>query len=108
MRYDDDDYDDYDDEYEDRRRYREPHRGVLILVLGICGLLVCGFCGIAAWIMGGSDLAAMKAGRMDPSGRDMTQIGYILGIISSILMLLVLGVWCLFFMIGMAGAGAGR
>lgn len=45
----DDDRDDFDDEYS--ARGVEPHRGILILVLGILGWLVCGFLGIAAWVM---------------------------------------------------------
>jgi hypothetical protein len=58
------------------------HRGVLILVLGILGLVVCVICGIVAWIMGNNDLREMDAGRMDPEGRQMTQIGRILGMVS--------------------------
>jgi hypothetical protein len=106
MRYDDDDnYD--DDDYDDRPRRRRgaPHRGTLILILGILGFLICGLCGVAAWIMGSNDLAEMKAGRMDSSGRDMTQIGYVLGIISTVLMILSVALFCLFFMVGMAGGG---
>lgn len=35
----------------------EPHRGTLILVLGILSLTMCGlFTGIPAWIMGKNDL----------------------------------------------------
>jgi hypothetical protein len=89
----DDDYDDYDD-YEFRRtRLRDPHRGTLILVLGIVGLvgglvaclpiLCCPF----AWLMGAGDLARMRAGTMDFSGYSNTHAGYVLGIIGSVLVL---------------------
>ncbi len=61
-----------------------PHRGVLILVLGILGFF-CFILGIAAWIMGKADLAAMDAGEMDPSGRGLTNAGKILGMIFTIL-----------------------
>ena len=47
----------------------KPHRGTLILVLGILGLVIC--CaplGIVAWVMGTGDLKEMDAGTMDPSG----------------------------------------
>ena len=45
----------------------EPHRGTLILVLGILSLVLCSFfTGIPAWIMGKDDLAKIKAGQMDP------------------------------------------
>ncbi len=63
----------------------QPHRGTLILVLGILSLVVCNLLGIFAWIMGRNDLAAMRAGRMDRSGQTMTNIGQILGIIGTVL-----------------------
>lgn len=71
-------------------RYAQPHRGGTILTLGILGILCCGFLGIAAWAMGATDLAAIKAGRMDPSGHSMTMVGMILGIVATAF--LVLGV----------------
>jgi hypothetical protein len=74
----------------------EPHRATLILVLGILGLVVCGLFGVAAWLMGSHDLTAMKAGRMDPSGESMTNIGYILGIIATVLNGIVLIAMILF------------
>lgn len=67
-----------------------PHRGVLILVLGILSLTVCAPLGIAPWIMGSGDLKKMKAGVMDPEGKGLTTGGMICGIVSSIL--LVLGI----------------
>lgn len=45
-----------------------PHRGTVILVLGIVGIVCCFICGIIAWVMGNGDLREMAAGRMDPSG----------------------------------------
>ena len=66
----------------------KPHRAVTILVFGILGFLVCGFFGIAAWVMGNQDLQEMDAGYMDPSGRDMTNAGRICGIISTALLIL--------------------
>ena len=53
----------------------QPHRGTLILVLGIVGLVCCFPVGIAAWIMGNGDLKAMAEGRMDPTGEGMTKAG---------------------------------
>lgn len=67
-----------------------PHRGVLILVLGILGLVVCMPLGIAAWVMGSSDLKAMNRGEIDPDGRSMTQAGKVCGIISVVWVGLVL------------------
>jgi hypothetical protein len=34
----------------------KPHRGTLILVLGILSLVVCGLLGIFVWVMGSGDL----------------------------------------------------
>jgi hypothetical protein len=63
----------------------KPHRGVVVLVLGILGIIPCFICGIIAWVMANSDLKEMDAGRMDPAGRGMTQAGKICGIIGVIL-----------------------
>jgi hypothetical protein len=65
-----------------RPRRLHPHRGTLILVLGILSLVACGPLGLPAWIMGSADLKAMRAGRMDRSGESQTQVGMILGIIA--------------------------
>jgi hypothetical protein len=85
----------------------KPHRGTLILVLGILGLVVCGPLGIAAWIMGSTDLKEMDAGTMDPSGRGQTQAGKICGIIATVLLIVGLVVFVLLFALGMLGAIAG-
>ena len=66
----------------------KPHRGTLILVLGILSIIICGLLGIPAWIMGNCDLAEMTAGTMDPSGRSTTSAGRICGIIGTILLIL--------------------
>jgi hypothetical protein len=55
----------------------KPHRGTLILVLGILGLVVCGPLAIVAWVLGSGDLKEMDAGTMDPAGRGNTQAGRI-------------------------------
>jgi hypothetical protein len=60
----------------------EPHRGPVVLALGIVGIVACFICGIIAWVMGNHDLEQMRAGRMDPAGRGLTQAGRICGIIS--------------------------
>lgn len=86
-----------------------PHRGVMILVLGILGLVVCQPIGIAAWVMGNGDLREMDAGRMDPEGRGLTQAGKICGIISVVLLVVGIAVTLLIFLgaIGAAGMSAG-
>lgn len=81
-----------------------PHRGTLILVLGILSLVVCGPLGIASWVMGNADLAEMAAGRMDPSGEGLTRAGKICGIVG--VAFLVLGVLIAIFLFGVAGVAA--
>ena len=77
-----------------------PHRGAMILVFGIVGIVLCQVFGIVAWVMGNADLAAMERGEMDRSGEGMTNAGKILGIISVVLLVLGVLVGILF----MAGA----
>ena len=67
-----------------------PHRGGVILAFGLIGLVVCHPFGIAAWVMSSSDLKEMDRGYMDPSGRDLTKAGQILGIVATGLMALQL------------------
>ncbi len=81
----------------------KPHRGTLVLVLGILGLLLCQPVGIAAWVMGNADLKQIAAGTMDPEGKSLTQVGKILGIIAVVLMIIGLAIGVLF---GILGAGA--
>ena len=50
----------------------KPHRGTLILVRRILGLVICGPLGIVAWVVGTGDLKEMAAGTMYPAGRGIT------------------------------------
>ena len=73
-----------------------PHRGGLILALGLLGIfspvlncccpLPMGLIGLAASIpallMAQADLRAMDAGRMDPSGRGLAHAGIVLAVIA--------------------------
>jgi len=79
-----------------------PHRGVLVLVFGIVGIVCCLIFGIIAWVMGSSDLREMDAGRMDPSGRGLTQAGKICGIISVIWAIAGTLIWIIIMIIGAA------
>lgn len=85
------------------------HRGTLILILGILGLVAFGPLGIVAWVLGNSDLKEIREGRMDPEGEGLTNAGRICGMIASILMgvglLCVVGFFC-FFLLFSVGAGA--
>ncbi len=84
----------------------KPHRGTLILVLGILGLVVCQPIGIAAWIMGSGDLKQIDAGQMDPTGRGLTNAGKICGIVATILLVLSVIVGLLLVVLGVFGAAA--
>ncbi len=84
----------------------KPHRGTLILVLGILGLVICGPLGIAAWVMGNGDLKQMDAGTLDPSGRGITNAGRICGMIATILMILAVVIMIAIFGLGILGAAA--
>ncbi len=91
--------------------YMRPHRGTMVLVLGILGIVInCFILGIISWVMGNTDLSAMRAGTMDPSGEGLTQAGRICGIISVVLGVLgvcMAMVWVVFILIlGAAQAGA--
>lgn len=82
----------------------EPHRGTLILILGILGLVACQPLGIAAWLMGNGDLKKMAAGQMDPEGEGLTKAGKICGLIATILMVLALVFFVLAMVLGIGGA----
>lgn len=74
--------------------YLKPHRGGLILTLGILSLVTCP-CGIfsligmalsiPAWVMANADLREMREGGMDPSGEGQTSAGRILAILHIVL-----------------------
>jgi uncharacterized membrane protein YidH (DUF202 family) len=76
-----------------------PHRGAVILTFGILGLVVCQLFGIAAWVMGNTDLREMNRGYMDPTGRDLTNTGRILGMVAAGMMIISSIVFVLFFLI---------
>jgi hypothetical protein len=82
----------------------KPHRGTLVLVFGILGLVSCGIFGIVAWVMGNNDLREMDAGLMDPEGRANTSAGRVCGIIGTALVAVGLLIFVGIFALGFAGA----
>ena len=86
----------------------KPHRGSLILAFGILGLVVCQVFGVAAWVMGKTDLEEMDRGYMDASGRDLTNTGRILGIIATALMGVSLVLVALYIAFIIVAAGVSR
>ena len=81
-----------------------PHRGTLILVLGILSLIICYPLGIVAWVMGNADMKAIAAGTMDPEGKSLTNIGRILGMVGTAIF--ALGVIFVIFFVVLGGATA--
>lgn len=67
-----------------------PHRGILVFVLGILGLICFQPLGVVAWILGSGDLKAIASGQMNPEGKSLTQAGMILGIIATVLLALAI------------------
>jgi hypothetical protein len=94
--------DDYDDEY-GRGGPVQPHRGVVVLVMGILALMfTCFIFGLIAYFMGKKDLDLMKRGLMDKEGEALTKVGYILGIVGTIISLLIFGLYGLIIVFAIA------
>ena len=117
----------HDDPYDDDRRRRDryddddafdiarperirnefaPHRGGVILALGLVslvgGMSMCGLPAVVgpfAWVMGSNDLREIREGRMDPSGEGMTRAGQVCGIVGTVI--LVLALLYVFCVVGM-------
>ena len=66
-----------------------------ILVLGICGLVLCQVLGPFAWSMGNRALREIDASQGQLGGRDTVNVGRILGMVATAL--LVLGILALVF-----------
>jgi hypothetical protein len=98
------------------RRDSDPHRGGLILTLGIISICIfplsfmCSIfgiifhvigagLGIAAWRMGAGDLKKMREGSIDPAGQGSTQAGMVCGIVGTCLC--ALGALVLILVIGL-------
>ncbi len=71
--------------------YAEDSQSTTILVLGILSLVLCQVLGPFAWVMGNKEIAAIDAGRRPPENRGTAQAGRILGIISTVLLLVGFG-----------------
>jgi hypothetical protein len=105
------------------RRDCEPHRGGVVLALGIVSLVALsgsclGLCagplavpfvlvgfalGIPAWVMGQGDLRKMQQRIMDPDGEGQTRAGMVCGIIGTVISSLVAVVACMGLSLMFAG-----
>ncbi|HQL48741.1 MAG TPA: DUF4190 domain-containing protein [Holophaga sp.] len=84
----------------------KPHRGTMLIIFGVLGIICCVIFGILAWVMGQGDLKEMAAGQMDPSGEGMAKAAKILGIVSVVLNVIGILIWGL-MMAGIFAAAAG-
>ncbi len=81
----------------------------MVLVMGILGLVFCQVLAPIAWVMGNKELAAIDAGRRDPTNREHANIGKILGIIGTVLValgILFFILWIAFVVLIAAGGAA--
>jgi hypothetical protein len=99
--------------YPGLRRDCEPHRGRWIALLGnasvVFAALALPFCGlpgllglplgIAAWVMGNTDLAKIRSGAMDPGGSGPTRLGRECGIVGTFLSAAVGVGWLLLWLV---------
>jgi len=69
----------------------QAHRGGLIVLFGLFGLVLCVPFALAAWVMGKNDLQAMNDGRMDRAGKQLTSVGRSMGMVG----LMLAGIWAL-------------
>ena len=94
--YEEEEYEDEEDDDYGRPRYRNdwvPHRGGLVLALGIVSIATIFICwplaplalipGIIAWVLGRGDLNRIRSGEMDPAGESTTQAGWICGMVGT-------------------------
>lgn len=86
----------------DPSQYPEASQATTILVLGILGLIICGFLAPVAWIMGKNELEAIDSGRRPPENRGTANAGRILGIIGTVL----IGIGLLILILFLVGAFA--
>ena len=102
-------YSDPFEQYQSPTRQRsrgEPHRGGLVLVLGILSIGCCFLIpGILALVFGLNDLKAMKEGRMDDEGHDVTLAGTVLAGITTVIygLLILLYVFAIVIRIALIG-----
>lgn len=75
-------------------------QAITVLVLGILGLVVCGILGPFAWVMGNRVVREIDAARGAVGGRSEANVGRILGIIASVLLVLGLLLVVLVFVFG--------
>lgn len=66
------------------------------LIVGIVSIVCCHILGPVAWFLGSQEMKAIREGRSPVAGEGMAKAGWILGILSTILIAFFL-LWVLFF-----------
>lgn len=93
--------------YGDAGRWPTDHpQGTTVLVLGILSLVVCAPLGIVAIIMGNTALKEIDASPGSYSNRQTVQIGRILGIVGTVLLVITVLFVLLIFVVAMGTATA--
>ncbi len=73
-------------------------KALVSLVLGILSLVCCGFfAGLPAVFLGRSELKAIDQGRAPESNRNLAKLGFIFGLIGTILSLIAITVYAVIF-----------
>ena len=96
--------------YQSYRAGLEHPQAVLVLVLGICGFVTWGITGLIAWIIGRKVLREIDSSGQPYINRGNVQIGYVLGIVTTLLYgigtLAYIGFFVVYliFIVGMLGA----
>ena len=65
-------------------------RAVTILVLGVVGLLCCNLTAPVAWVLGWLELRDIRQGTAPPQDQSFAQIGMVLGIVGTVLLVFAL------------------
>jgi hypothetical protein len=83
---------------------RDHPQTTTILILGICGLVLCQVLGPFAWSMGNKALKEIDGSGGQLGGRDMVNVGRILGMVSTIILVVAVLFFALF--VGIAALAA--
>ena len=75
-------------------------KAVASLVLGIVGVICCGFLAPVAWILAAQERKAIAEGKSPTAGSGLATAGFILGIVGTVLLILVVIVFFLQLLIG--------
>jgi hypothetical protein len=73
------------------QNYPKADQSGIVLAMGILSWLLCPIFGVVAWVMGSNGLRDIAAGLTDPANKGLMQVGYYLGMVHVLLLLLSCG-----------------